>query len=89
MMVLRDIVTALISIIAMASTASARVDCGWTSPAQIVGQIEAEKLNSTDLVGKCADICQVAFNSSIAAGVCISKIHYLPPKLILCPGTCR
>ena len=89
MMVLRDIVTTLISVIAMASTASARVDCGWKSPAQIVGQIEAEKLNLTDLVDKCADICQVAFNSSSAAGVSLSQIHYLPPKLILCPGTCR
>ena len=89
MMVLRDIVTTLISVIAMASTAGAWEDCGWTSPAQIVGQIEAEKLNVIDLVVKCADICQVAFNSSSAAGVSLSQIHYLPPKLILCPGTCR
>lgn len=56
------------------------VDCGWTSPAQIVGQIEAEKLNATDLVGRCADICQVAFNSSTVAGIRLSQILYVPPS---------
>ena len=80
MMVTRKIVTALVSIIAMASTAGAWEDCGWTSPAQIVGQIEAEKLNVIDLVVKCADICQVAFNSSTVASVSLSQNLYVPPS---------
>jgi hypothetical protein len=46
--------------------------CDWTSAAQLVGQIQADKLNATDVVSQCANVCQVAFNSSSAPGVSLS-----------------
>jgi hypothetical protein len=56
---------------AMTATAST-LSCSWTSAAQLVWQIQANTLNATDVVAQCANVCQVAFNSTSAAGVSLS-----------------
>jgi hypothetical protein len=51
------------------SATPSSLSCDWISAAQLVGQIQADKLNVTDVVAQCANVCQVAFNSSSAPGV--------------------
>ena len=58
----------------MAAAATSPMSCNWTVAAQVVGQIQADKLNVTDIVAQCANVCQVAFNSTSAAGVSIFQI---------------
>lgn len=62
---------------ALAASAASSISCNWTGAAQVVGQIQADKLNATDVVAQCANVCQVAFNSSSAAGVGLFQIHCL------------
>ena len=67
MAVMKGPVAAAVSAITTA-TASA-LSCEWTSAAQLVGQIQADKLIVPDVVAQCANSCQIAFNSTSAPGV--------------------
>ena len=53
------------------------LSCDWMSAAQLVGQIQAEKLIVPDVVAQCPNACQVAFNSTSPPGVSLSLLlHY-------------
>jgi hypothetical protein len=54
---------------ASAASAASSFSCDWTSAASLVGQIRAENLIVPDVVAQCANVCQVAFNSTKAPGV--------------------
>jgi len=62
---------------AVVTAAASSLSCEWTSAAQLVGQIQADKLIIPDVVSQCADVCQVAFNSTTAPGVSTSLILLL------------
>ena len=55
------------------ATTSPLLSCNWASAAQLVGQIQADNLDVTEVVAQCENVCQVAFNSTSAAGVSVSR----------------
>lgn len=69
MAVMKGPVAAPVSGSASAAVAASLLSCDWTSAAALVGQIQAEKLIVPDVVAQCANVCQVAFNTSSAPGV--------------------
>ncbi|KAE9373303.1 hypothetical protein N431DRAFT_406712 [Stipitochalara longipes BDJ] len=85
MAVMKGPVVASVSAIATAATSS--LSCEWTSAAQLVGQIQADKLIVPDVVAQCANVCQVAFNSTSAPGALAGEgimISYLIQVALVC-----
>ncbi|KAN0098706.1 hypothetical protein V8E51_014369 [Hyaloscypha variabilis] len=72
---------------AVVTAAASSLSCEWTSAAQLVGQIQADKLIIPDVVSQCADVCQVAFNSTTAPGALAGEgvtISYLIQVALVC-----
>jgi hypothetical protein len=66
------VATPVSGVVLVTATASS-ISCNWSSAAEVVGQIQENKLNVADVVARCANVCQVAFQSSNAAGVSILR----------------
>ncbi len=43
--------------------------CNWTSAADIVRAIQSRKLNTTQVVAQCDDVCKVVFGSGNPVGI--------------------
>jgi hypothetical protein len=77
MAVMKGLVAAPVSGSASARAAVSSLSCDWKSSASLVAQIQAEKLIVPDVVAQCANVCQVAFNSTNAPGVSSSRFLHL------------
>jgi hypothetical protein len=77
MAVMKGPVAAPVSGSTSAPAAVSSLSCDWASSASLVAQIQAEKLIVPDVVAQCANVCQVAFNSTSAPGVSSSRILHL------------
>lgn len=40
------------------------ISCDWPSAGALVAEIQSDKLNVTDIVNQCPDICQSVFESN-------------------------
>jgi hypothetical protein len=43
---------------------NAMISCNWTTPTDLVTDIQTSKLNATDIVAQCENICQFVFRST-------------------------
>lgn len=53
------------------------ISCNWSNATQVVGDIQAAKLNVTDIVAQCANVCDIAFASSIPVWIQYVLKYYL------------
>jgi hypothetical protein len=45
------------------NSTNSNISCNWSNAADIVGDIQTNKLNATDVVAQCASVCGIAFAS--------------------------